>query len=124
MKSPSRKFLTWGIALLFTLSLGAGAQSSRRQGDKDKGDDVAPISIMDSTQAQWGMRSVNDSVYQGYTVNGVYSERDRTNKLPESFPKYTPHKLGNEIIVRSSDKPAPSTIRVNGVDTPLEDKAD
>ena len=123
MRSQSRKVVTLGIALLFTLTLGAGAQS-RRQGDKDKGDDDAPISIMDSTQAQWGMRSVNDSVYQGYTVNGVYLERDRTNKLPDSFPKYTPRKLGNEIIVRSSDKAAPSTIRVNGVETPLEDKAD
>lgn len=122
MRSPSRRVVTFGFALLFTLSLGASAQS-RRQGDKDKSDDAAPISIMDSTQAQWGMRSVNDSVYQGYTVNGVYLERDRTNKLPESFPKYTPRKLGNEIVVRSSDQAAPSTIRVNGVDKPLE-KAD
>lgn len=119
MRKQKRRAVAAGIALVFLFSVGAGAQSSRRQ-DKDKSDDEAPISIMDSTQAQWGMRSVNDSVYQGYTVNGVYLERDRTNKLPESFPKYTPRKLGNEIVVRSSDTPAPSTIRVNGVETPLE----
>jgi hypothetical protein len=121
MRSRFRKVTAVGLALIFTLSITAGAQSSRRQ-NKDKSDDQAPISIMDSTEAQWGMRSVNDSVYQGYPMNAVYLERGRT-RLPDSFPKYTPKPLGNEIVVRSSDQPTPSTIRVNGVETPLE-KAD
>jgi hypothetical protein len=107
------------LSLSLLLSLSVGAQSSRRQGDDDPSDDEAPISIMDSTDAQWGMRSVNDSVYQGYPMNAVYLERGR-QRLPDSFPKYQPKKLGNEIMVRSSGAPAPSTIQINGVTTPLE----
>lgn len=119
MRSQNRRVAAAGIAVALLFSLSAGAQSRRH--DKDKSDDNPPISIMDSTEAQWGMRSVNDSVYQGYPMNAVYLERNRT-KLPESFPKYSPGKLGNEIVVRSKDA-VPSTIRVNGVETPLE-KAD
>jgi hypothetical protein len=117
MRSQKRRVAAAGIAVALLLSGSAAAQSRRH--NKDKSDDNPPISIMDSTEAQWGMRSVNDSVYQGYPMNAVYWERDRT-KLPDSFPKYTPRKLGNEIVVRSSSTPMPSTIRVNGVETPLE----
>jgi hypothetical protein len=118
--SGSVRYLALGATVVLLMSLGAGAQSRRH--DKDKSDDQPPITILDSTDAQWGMRSVNDSVYQGYPMNAVYLERGR-QRLPDTFPKYTPRKLGNEIVVRSSQQAAPSTIRVNGVETPLE-KAD
>jgi hypothetical protein len=121
MRNHSPRVIAIGITLICMLSLSATAQS-RRQNTDQKSDDDPPISIMDSTEAQWGMRSVNDSVYQGYPMNAVYLERGR-QRLPDSFPKYTPKPLGNEIVVRSSDQATPSTIRVNGVETPLE-KAD
>jgi hypothetical protein len=116
MKS-STQVLGAALCLAFGLSLAAGAQTRRHS--KDKKDEEARISILDSTDAQWGMRSVNASVYQGYPMNAVYLERGRT-KLPDSFPSYKSGKLGNEIVVRSSSGPAtPSTMRVNGVETPL-----
>lgn len=49
--------------------------------EEDRGPDV---SFMDSTEAQWFRRSVNDSVYwPGYSPNAVFIERDqvRTQKL-------------------------------------------
>lgn len=119
MRIDFRRTVAATLTTVLLLSLAAGAQSSRRQGDSDTSDDEPPISIMDSTDAQWGMRSVNDSVYQGYPMNAIYLERGR-QRLPDNFPKYTPKPLTNEIVVRSSSDPTPSTIRVNGVETPLE----
>lgn len=118
MKIRSQRVIAIGIALAFSLSLSAVAQSSRRH-NKDKAEEDPPISFMDSTEAQWGMRSVNDSVYQGYPLNAVYLERGR-QRLPDNFPKYVPKPLGNDIVVRSSEQTVPTTIRVNGVETPLE----
>lgn len=119
MKSLPRRVIAAGIGLILLCSVTANAQGSRRQ-DKDKSDDELPISIMDSSQAQWGMRSVNDSVYQGYPMNAVYLERGRT-RLPDIFPRYQSGKLGNEIVIRASGVATPSSIRVNGVDTPLSE---
>lgn len=106
-----------GVAFLVTLGAPGECQSRRHSKDKDK--DPAAISVLDSTEAQWGMRSVNDSLYRGYPLNAVYLERSRT-RLPESFPHYKQGKLGSEIIVSSpKDNSPPTTIRVNGVDTPI-----
>lgn len=118
MTRPLRRVTAIGIALAFSLSLHAAAQSTRRH-NKDKVEEDPPISILDSTEAQWGMRSVNDSVYQGYPLNAVYLERGR-QRLPDNFPRYVPKPLGNDIVVPSSEQAVPSTIRVNGVETPLE----
>lgn len=118
MSSPQQRITALGAALLLTFTLSAEAQSRRQS--KDKAEEETPISILDSTEAQWGMRSVNDSVYQGYPMNAVYLERGRS-KLPASFPKYTPKPLGDDIVVRSSGA-SNTTIRVNGVEKPLETK--
>ncbi len=119
MNSTRQKVIAFAAAVLLFTSLSAEAQSRRQNKDKTE-EEAAPISILDSTEAQWGMRSVNDSVYQGYPMNAVYLERGRS-KLPANFPKYTPKPLGDEVIVRSSGNPT-TTIRVNGVETPLEVK--
>lgn len=117
MSNTKRKITAFGAAVLLFTALSAEAQSRRQ--NKDKPEEETSISILDSTDAQWGMRSVNDSVYQGYPMNAVYLERGRT-KLPANFPKYTPKPLGNDMVVRSSDSKSGTTIRVNGVVTPLE----
>lgn len=115
------------VTLLLSLTMSSYAQSRRH--NKDKEDDPAPISVMDSTEAQWGMRSVNASVYQGLPLNAVYLERGR-QRLPDSFPHYQQGKLNQDIVVRSSSTQSketpntpPNTMRVNGVETPLGTQA-
>lgn len=115
MKRNVYQVLAAGLTLSLLLSIGVEAQSRRQ--NKDKKDDNVPITILDSSETQWGMRSVNASVYQGLPMNAVMLERGRT-PLPESFPRYQPKPLGNEIVVKSRDA-APATIRVNGVETPI-----
>ncbi len=115
MKNSLQRNLAAGLALTFVLSLSVDAQSRRQ--NKDKKNEDVPITILDSSEAQWGMRSVNASVYQGLPMNAVMLERGRT-PLPDSFPRYQPKPLGTEIVVRSKDT-APTTIRVNGVETPI-----
>ena len=117
MRHSLHRNLAAGLAITLLLSLGVDAQSRRHNKDK-KSEDV-PISVLDSTDAKWGMRSVNASVYQGLPMNAVMLERGRT-PLPESFPRYQAKPLGNDIVVRSKDA-APTTIRVNGVETPIID---
>lgn len=115
MKKSAYQVLAAGLALAVLLSVGVEAQSRRHH--KEKKDDNVPITILDSSETQWGMRSVNASVYQGLPMNAVMLERGRA-PLPESFPRYQPKPLGNEIVVKSKDA-APATIRVNGVETPI-----
>lgn len=114
-----RALLAPAITLALTVSLQASSEAQTRRQNKDKPDESPNISILDSSEAQWGMRSVNDSVYQGYPMNAIYLERGRS-RLPDSFPKYTPRPLTTDIIIRSSQPAAPTTIRVNGVEKPLE----
>ena len=95
------------------------------------GDGYRPISILDSSEAQWGRRSINDSIYRGYTVNAVYLERGR-QKLPGSFQLYKPSRFGIDSIVRAAPKQNPSatilqtktqsptTIKVNGEEQRIE----
>lgn len=103
------------LALSTLISVGVEAQSRRH--NKEKKDEEVPITILDSTETQWGMRSVNASVYQGLPMNAVMLERGR-QPLPDSFPRYQPKPLGTDIVIRSKDA-APATIRVNGVETPM-----
>lgn len=119
MRNRLHKNLAAGLAFTLLLSIGVDAQSRRQNKDK-KSEDV-PISVLDSSEAQWGMRSVNASVYQGLPMNAVMLERGRA-PLPDSFPRYQPKPLGNEIVVKSRDA-APATIRVNGVEMPITDGA-
>ncbi len=115
MKKSAYQVLATGLALTVLLSIGVEAQSRRQ--NKENKDDNVPITILDSSETQWGMRSVNASVYQGLPMNAVMLERGRT-PLPESFPRYQPKPLGNEIVIQSKEA-APATIRVNGVETPI-----
>ena len=115
-------------ALLLSLSMtGLAHETTHRTGDGYR-----PISILDSTEAQWGRRSLNDSIYRGYTVNAVYLERGR-QKLPGSFQLYKPTRIGIDSIVRSgpkqspsativeSQKKSPTTIKVNGQEQKIEE---
>lgn len=92
------------------------AVAEKRPEKKERGSNSS-ISVLDSTEAQWGRRSINDSIYRGYTVNQVYLERGR-QKLPDSFNMYKPTPIGAESVVKSSDK-VPVTIRVNGKEQKL-----
>lgn len=115
MRQMPRQTLAAGLA--FTLLLSVGAQAQSRRHNKDKKDEEVPITILDASETQWGMRSVNASVYQGIPMNAVMLERGR-QPLPDSFPRYQLKPLGNDIVVPSKET-APATIRVNGVETPI-----
>lgn len=95
--------------LILAMATGISAQEK-----PEKKESQPSISVMDSTEAQWGRRSINDSIYRGYTVNAVYFERGR-QKLPDSFKMYKPKPIGADNIVRSENSSeTPTTIKVNG----------
>ena len=96
-------------ALVLALTVGGLAQEAKSEKDKGKKKEATSFSVLDSTEAQWGRRSINDSVYRGYTVNAVYLERGR-QRLPDSFKMYRPQ----PISVESSGGETPTTINVNG----------
>ena len=102
------------LALGFSLSLAAGAE--KRPEKKEN----TSFSVLDSTEAQWGMRSINDSVYRGYTVNAVYLERGR-QALPDSFNMYRATPVNAERLSPSEDPNPPTTFRVNGKEQQLPD---
>ena len=102
------------LALGFTLSMAAGAE--KRPEKKEN----TSFSVLDSTEAQWGMRSINDSVYRGYTVNAVYLERGR-QALPDSFKMYRATPVTSESANPSEQSGAPTTFRVNGKEQELPD---
>ena len=103
-----------GLALALTFVTGAGAQEKDKEAKKDRS---PSISVMDSTEAQWGRRSINDSIYRGYTVNAVYLERGR-QRLPDSFHMYKPKPIDESNVVQSGSE-SPTTIRVNGSEQSL-----
>ena len=104
--STLRNLLILGLATALT----AGALAEKRP---EKKDGYSPISVLDSSEAQWGRRSINDSVYRGYTVNAVYLERGR-QKLPDTFRMYKPTPINSDNIVKSSTNKSPTVIKVNG----------
>lgn len=125
-QSPQKR-LAVCLIVAGCLSLGAQAQSSRPE-KKDKPAEDVSFSVLDSTEAQWNMRSMNDTVYRNLPMNAAYFERDRI-RLPDSFRMYQPQSLGEEMIVKSPeagedtskvDVAAPTTIRVNGKVQPLK----
>lgn len=109
MRKRFKKTLAWGLSILMLASF-AAAQSRSKENSEDEKPQQS-ISIMDSTEAQWGRRSVNDSVYKNMPVNAVYLERGK-QRLPDSFKMYKPKRLGEENM--SGFEEAPTTIRVNG----------
>lgn len=78
---------------------------------KDKKKNNISVSVLDSTEAQWGRRSINDSVYRDSTVNAVYFERGR-QRLPDSFKMYRATPVTSDVITSSG--PDTTTITVNG----------
>lgn len=108
IKNQFKRTLACGLSVLMLAGLAANAQSEKSEEDEKP---QRSISIMDSTEAQWGRRSVNDSIYRNLPVNAVYLERGK-QRLPDSFKMYKPKGIGEENMV-SSEK-APTTIRVNG----------
>ncbi len=97
------------------MSLGLTALSEKRP---EKKEGSPSISVMDSTEAQWGRRSINDSIYRGYTVNAVYFERGR-QRLPDSFDMYKATPVDSDTILHSNVKENPTTIKVNGKEQTL-----
>lgn len=94
------------------------AQKSSSKDKDKKREKQTSFSVLDSTEAQWGRRSINDSIYRGYTVNAVYLERGR-QRLPDSFNMYKPQPIGAENVIGSEDESPTTTIRVNGKEQKL-----
>ena len=105
--------------LVLALSVGVVADDQKPVKERGKKKEATSFSVLDSTEDQWGRRSINDSVYRGYTVNAVYFERGR-QRLPDSFNMYRPQ----PINVESSGGESPTTIKVNGKDQKLPSDAD
>ena len=99
------------LALGLVLALSVSAMADRPKKKKE----AASFSVLDSTEAQWGRRSINDSIYRDYTVNAVYFERGR-QALPDTFKMYKATPVGAESI---PGEVAPTTIRVNGKEQKL-----
>ena len=114
MKRTQRTLITALVAgLIFSMGLTAMAERPKKK------DEPQSFKVLDSTEAQWGRRSINDSVYRNYTVNAVYFERGR-QALPDSFHMYKPSKIGLDSIKNSkADEQAPTMIRVNGQEQKL-----
>ena len=107
MGQTTKLLTVCGLMLALTLGAAAEKRPKKKEGQQS-------ISVMDSTEAQWGRRSINDSIYRGYTVNAVYFERGR-QRLPDSFKMYKPQPIGEDNIVKSSSPgETPTTINVNG----------
>jgi len=111
----TRSTLCVSLAFVCALTLTSWAEERPK-----KKSDAASISVMDSTEAQWGRRSINDSIYRGYTVNAVYLERGR-QRLPDSFHMYKPSPISEKNVIRSGQG-EPTTIRVNGVEQTLPEE--
>lgn len=105
-------------SLVLSLSSGVMAQKSSSKDKDKKREKQTSFSVLDSTEAQWGRRSINDSIYRGYTVNAVYLERGR-QRLPDSFNMYKPQPIGAENVIGSEDESPTTTIRVNGKEQKL-----
>lgn len=106
--------LVCGLIMGFTQITSAEKRPKKKEGQPS-------ISVLDSTEAQWGQRSINDSLYRGYTVNAVYLERGR-QKLPESFNMYKPKPIDEDNFVRPVPSSGPpTTIRVNGTERQLKE---
>lgn len=113
-----RKLCAGLLVCGLTLSLTHVASAEKRPKKKEG---QTSISVLDSTEAQWGQRSINDSLYRGYTVNAVYLERGR-QKLPDSFNMYKPKPISEDNFVRPVQSSGPpTTIRVNGTERELQD---
>lgn len=109
--SYRNKTISTALALGLVMALSVSAVADRPTKKKE----ASSFSVLDSTEAQWGRRSINDSVYRDYTVNAVYFERGR-QRLPDSFRMYKPTPVGAESV---SGETAPTTIRVNGKEQKL-----
>lgn len=110
----SKRYQSVAIALALGISLSMVAGAEKRPEKKEN----TSFSVLDSTEAQWGMRSINDSVYRGYTVNAVYLERGR-QALPDSFKMYRATPVTSESASPSEEQNVPTTFRVNGKEQEL-----
>ena len=96
--SSQKKTVSQALAAALVLALTVGGLAQEAESgkeDKGKKKEATSFSVLDSTEAQWGRRSINDSVYRGYTVNAVYLERGR-QRLPDSFKMYRPQPISVE----------------------------
>lgn len=119
--SRSRKSVVVALGLAVLLSTVASPQNKKSDEPKKK-KEATSFSVLDSSEAQWGRRSINDSIYRGYTVNAVYFERGR-QRLPDSFKMYKPTPIGAENVVQTGqEQGSPTTIKVNGKEQKLQDE--
>lgn len=102
------------VTLLSGLGNPADAQNHRSKKDKDSEKEESSVKVLDSTEAQWFRRSVNDSVYGTYTVNGVFNERDKV-RLGQKFNIYKPTsvKVG-KLEQRPAFEQPEYKLRING----------
>ncbi|MGE0496067.1 MAG: hypothetical protein AB7S38_43080 [Vulcanimicrobiota bacterium] len=117
------------VVLVGTTLTPSLAQSRKRdknreqtQEEKEKEDvEGAEFTFMDSTEAQWFRRSVNDSIYYGYTVNGVFNERDRV-RLGQEFQMYKPAEVTFGKLKQTKTSPAPNyKLNINGRTVDVKD---
>lgn len=108
------------LNLLLVGGLIAGLTLSALAERPKKKDGQTSVSVMDSTEGQWGCRSINDSLFRGYTVNAVYAERSK-QKLPDSFHMYKPQPITEANLTRPVQSDGvPTTIRINGKEQKLK----
>ena len=101
------------LGIVFSLSLlctPAFAQSNTPEDpEREPG-----VKFLDSSEAFWFRRSVNDSIYHAYTVNGVFNERDKV-RLGQEFKIYRPTPVKFEKLNPAPQGPTPEyTIKMNG----------
>lgn len=85
------------------------------QKDKDpEVDDEPGVKFLDSSEAWWFRRSVNDSIYNNYTVNGVFNERDKV-RLGQEFQRYKSSEVKLVKVQPMAKGPAPTYhLKMNG----------
>ncbi len=107
-----QKYLLSGL-LVALLTFG----TAFAQTDKDKEaevDDEPGVKFLDSSEAWWFRRSVNDSIYHAYTVNGVFNERDQV-RLGQEFQRYKSSEVKLMKVQPAATGPAPTyRLKMNG----------
>ncbi len=103
------------FSLFAGLTTPADAQPKKAtQAQQEEDVDDLDVSFMDSSDAVWFRRSVNDSIYNGYTVNGVFHERGRA-RLRNDFYRYSPGQVTFGKVQQTKVDPKPNyQLRVNG----------
>ena len=103
------------LVLGFLLALLALAPAFGQTTNPDEELDKEPgVKFLDSSEAWWHRRSINDSIYKDYTVNGVFNERAQV-RLGQEFHLYKKSEVKLGKVEPVAKGPAPNySIKMNG----------